>query len=169
MTLYDLTDPDAVLQAVAECDRLGRPRFLETHGFHPARDYFLVVSGQEYDSKAIAGVAHGYQFPTIGPLKSDEFSGGLATVKRKLNELGFEVRVHGRIDVANAYWWHGLQTERFWVEIRRVPEGLGQELRCPFEDALGHRNGWWDLVDDLKAGDCEGYSGGCVEVQGDYG
>jgi 5-methylcytosine-specific restriction protein A len=63
LTLYELTDPNAVMQAVAECDRLGRDRFLSTYNFHRARDYFLIVNGREYDSKAIVGVAHRYQFP----------------------------------------------------------------------------------------------------------
>ncbi len=152
MTLSDLTDSNVVLQAVAECDRLGRDHFLAVYGFRRAYNYFLVVDGREYDSKAIVGVAHGYQFPARGPLRSDEFSGGLATVKRKLDDLGFEVRVLTG-GAAAEHWWHGLELERFWVEIRRVREGMGRELRCPFEDARGHRNGWYDLVDDVSAGD----------------
>lgn len=156
MTLYELTDPNAVLQAVAECDRLGRDRFLSVHGFHRARDYLLVVNGREYDSKAIVGVAHGYQFPSRGPLKSSEFSGGIATVKRKLDQLGFEVRVPSipGIQAEGTYWWRDSSAERFWIEIRRVREGLGQELRCPFEDTNGHRNGWWDLLDEVSPGNC---------------
>lgn len=58
------------------------------------------------------------------------------------------------IRAESAYWWHGSPTERFWVEIRSVGEGLGQELRCPFEDKAGHRNGWWELVDEVKTDDC---------------
>jgi hypothetical protein len=156
LTLSELTDPGAVLQAVAESDRLGRDRFLSTHGFHRARDYLLIVNGHEYDSKAIVGVAHGYQFPSRGPLKSNQFSGGLATVKRKLDQLGFEVRVPSipEIEAEGTYWWRGSSTERFWIEIRRVREGLGQELRCPFEDTNGNRNGWWDLLDEVRPGDC---------------
>lgn len=46
-----------------------------------------------YDSKAIVGAAFGYQFPDRGPLDAAAFSGGEATVKRKLEELGFEVVV----------------------------------------------------------------------------
>jgi hypothetical protein len=133
LTLSELTDPGAVLQAVAECDRLGRDPFLTRYGFHRARDYLLIVNGREYDSKAIVGVAYGYQFPSRGPLKSNQFSGGLATVKRKLNQLGFKVRVPSiaEIEAEGTYWWRGSWTERFWIEIRRVLEGLGQELRCP--------------------------------------
>jgi hypothetical protein len=55
---------------------------------------------------------------------------------------------------ANSYWWSSLSAERSWVEIRRVAEGLGQELRCPFVNAVGRRDGWWELVDDVRAGDC---------------
>src|SRR3954463_14397372 len=47
---------------------------------------------KEYDSKAIAGVAVGKQFPSEGPLRSDQFSGGDATVRAKLESLGFRVR-----------------------------------------------------------------------------
>lgn len=113
-----------------------------------------VAGNLNHDSKAIVGVARRYQFPSLGPLRSGDFSGGLATVKRKLDQLGFEVRVPDATGAASSYWWHGSQADRFWAEIRRVREGLGQELRCPFEDAVGHRNGWWDLVDDLRTGDC---------------
>jgi hypothetical protein len=59
MSLTDLT-PEAVRQAIAEFDRLGRDSFLNTYGFGRARGYFLVHNGQAYHSKAIAGVAHQY-------------------------------------------------------------------------------------------------------------
>jgi hypothetical protein len=59
MSLTDLT-PEAVRQAIAEFDSLGRDSFLNTYGFGKARGYFLVHNGQAYDSKAIAGVAHRY-------------------------------------------------------------------------------------------------------------
>jgi hypothetical protein len=57
-------------------------------------------------------------------------------------------------DAAHSYWWSSLPAERSWVEIRRVRAGLGQELRCPFANAVGRREGWWGLVDDVRAGDC---------------
>ena len=41
MSLTDLT-PEAVRQAIAEFDRLGRDSFLNTYGFGKARGYFLV-------------------------------------------------------------------------------------------------------------------------------
>lgn len=93
MTLSDLTSQQAIRDAVAEFDRLGQERFLSTYGFGKAREYFLDLNGRLYDSKAIVGAAHGYQFPQQGPLKASEFSGGEATVRAKLEELGFKVKV----------------------------------------------------------------------------
>ena len=43
-----------------------------------ARAYFLYENGRYYDSKAIVGVAHGYEFPEEGPLHPADFSGGAA-------------------------------------------------------------------------------------------
>jgi hypothetical protein len=57
-------------------------------------------------------------------------------------------------EAARTYWWGDLPAERSWVEIRRVAQGLGQELRCPFVNAVGRRDGWWELVDDVHPGDC---------------
>ena len=91
VALSDITDPTAVLQAAREFDALGREAFLAQYGFGKAREYFLVLSGKRYDSKAIMGAAHGYQFPEKGPLRAADFSGGDATVKTKLEQLGFAV------------------------------------------------------------------------------
>ncbi len=93
MAFADISSRSAILAAVSECDQLGRHAFLEKYGFHPARSYFLVVEGRDYDSKAIVGAAHGYQFPHLGPLPATRFSGGAATVQPLLEGLGFEVRV----------------------------------------------------------------------------
>jgi hypothetical protein len=93
MTYRDITSRSAVLKAIEEYDRLGQVPFLDRYGFGKARRYFLIYGGRMYDSKAIIGVAFGYQFPGLGPLTSGDFSGGEATVQRKLEELGFEVRV----------------------------------------------------------------------------
>ena len=93
MSLRDLTSRQAILDAIAEYDRIGQVAFLERYGFGRAREFFLVVEGREYDSKAIVGAAHGYQFPQAGPLTARDFSGGEATVQRLLESLGFNVRV----------------------------------------------------------------------------
>lgn len=92
MALNELTDPAAVVQAMAEFDQLGRTAFLQKYGFGKAREYMLRgPSGTLYDSKAIAGAAFGFQFPDRGPLRATDFSGGENTVERKLADLGFEV------------------------------------------------------------------------------
>ncbi len=90
MPLQDITQ-DAVLKAIDEYNRLGKEAFLNRYGFFDARSYFLFYNGREYASKAIVGAAHGYAKPEIGPLKPHEFSGGDATVKRLLEDLGFQV------------------------------------------------------------------------------
>ena len=93
MPLGDISSRAAILQAVAEFDREGQKAFLSKYGFGPAHRYFLAYGDKLYDSKAIVGVAHGYQFPEQGPLQAGEFSGGDQTVREKLEELGFTVKV----------------------------------------------------------------------------
>jgi hypothetical protein len=70
---------------------LGRERFLAKYGFGKAREYFVFHEGRHYDSKAIAGVAYGYEHPNEGPLSADSFSGGENTVRKALQQLGFTV------------------------------------------------------------------------------
>jgi hypothetical protein len=90
-----LTRP-AVLAAIEEHDRLGREEFLRNYGFGPAQDYRLLFNGREYDSKAIAGVAHRFTAPRAQPLTAADFSGGRSTVKRTLERLGFVVNDSAR-------------------------------------------------------------------------
>lgn len=80
-----------VLEAVAEFDRIGRQSFLHQYGFGHACAYLLVEDGQEYDSKAIVGVAHRYARPDLGPLNSSTFSGGMSGAAGLLARLGFAV------------------------------------------------------------------------------
>jgi hypothetical protein len=80
----------AVLQAVAEYGR-DEPGFLERHGYGEADTYIMRHDGRLYASKAIVGVAYGYQYPEHGPLRYDQFSGGKAGAARHLSMLGFEV------------------------------------------------------------------------------
>lgn len=76
MALKDLSDKLAVESALDEFDRLGRSDFLQLYGFGKAQSCFVLRRGERYDSKAIAGAAHKYQFPELGPLTSQQFSGG---------------------------------------------------------------------------------------------
>lgn len=93
MSLSDIRMPQPVLDAIAECDRLGRNKFLKKYGFGCSRSYWLVHNGKQYDSKPIVGAAHGYARPDLGPLRPTEFMGGIP-VKRKLEQLGFRVEVN---------------------------------------------------------------------------
>jgi hypothetical protein len=76
MALNDITS-QAVLAAIAKFDKLGREEFLRRYGFGPAKRYLLIHRGAEYDSKAIAGAAHGY-LPGRQALTAADFSGGAA-------------------------------------------------------------------------------------------
>ncbi|MBX3497755.1 MAG: hypothetical protein KF769_16090 [Parvibaculum sp.] len=91
--LSDLTSRSAVLAAIAEYDRLGQDEFLAKYDYGKARRYFLEHNSRQYDSKAIAGAAVGFQFPADGPLEYKTFTGGRRTVKAKLEELGFSIAV----------------------------------------------------------------------------
>ena len=105
MGLGDIQDPEAIQKAIAEFDEKGREAFLDEHGYGPAQTYFLVYKGKRYDSKAIVGVAHGYEHPDEGPLGSYDFNGGEATVKKKLESLGFTVEMVEDREDKPAFWW----------------------------------------------------------------
>jgi 5-methylcytosine-specific restriction enzyme A len=89
MALADLTH-GSVEAALAEAEAIGREAFLAKYGFGFARSYFIGWNGEHYDSKAIAGAAHGY-LPGQTALKASEFSGGEETVANRLRQLGFVV------------------------------------------------------------------------------
>ena len=88
--IHDLTSRDAVKEALAECDELGREKFLAKYGYRYARTYALMYKGREYDSKAIAGVAYGKQFGSA--MTPREHSGGVNYCVPVLQKLGFKVR-----------------------------------------------------------------------------
>ncbi|WP_199741886.1 hypothetical protein [Corallococcus sp. CA047B] len=126
MALQELTSREAVLAAVTAYRELGRKAFLKKYGFGPAHSYFLKYEDALYDSKAIVGVAMGFQHPDRGPLTSADFRGGDAAVKAKLEELGFTVEVHkGQADAQTS------------SELPRLDEGrvyswgeLGELFHC---------------------------------------
>ncbi len=90
MPLRDITKV-GVQKAIAEFDELGRERFLEHNGFGKAHRYWLIHAGKRYDAKAIVGVAHKYDLPSEGPLRSPRLKSGQDTVVRRLRELGYLV------------------------------------------------------------------------------
>lgn len=91
--LSQLRSPAAVQAAIDEFVQLGRTKFLARHGYGKSRDFLVrdPKTGTDCDSKAIAGVAFGKQFPEQGPLTADSFSGGEATVVPALTRLGFRI------------------------------------------------------------------------------
>lgn len=93
-TLADLTDSTAVQAALDEFLSLGQADFLARYGYGRASGYVVrdPRSGLWADSKAIAGVAVAHQFPLEGALRASQFSGGIQTVVRRLQLLGFEVK-----------------------------------------------------------------------------
>jgi|GEM_PF-1244428 len=91
MPLSELTSRDAVISAIREYDTLGQDAFLRKYGYGRSRDYLLEFEGKTYDSKAIVGASYGIQHPAEGPLKHNDFSGGLARVEPVLRRLGFQL------------------------------------------------------------------------------
>ena len=89
-TIYSVTDPSAVLAAVAEYKALGRDVFLRRYGFGKARRFFLKIGGRRYDSKAIVAVAFRHQYKGASALENG-FGGGELKVGTILARMGFEV------------------------------------------------------------------------------
>jgi hypothetical protein len=94
MKLNDLTSAAAVQAALDEFSTIGQESFLKRYGFGKASGYLVCNprDGSWADSKAVAGVALAYQFPGTGGLLAAQFSGGVMTVQRRLQMLGFEVK-----------------------------------------------------------------------------
>jgi len=91
--LSKIRSPAAVQAAIDEFVQLGRTQFLERYGFGKSRDFLVrdPKTGTGCDSKAISGVAFGKQFPELGALSAESFSGGEATVVPLLTGLGFTI------------------------------------------------------------------------------
>ena len=87
--LSELTDPEAVIQAIQEFDALGRRYFLRKYNFGGSKTSFVDYAGKLYDVKAIASVAHNIQFPDQEIIDSGHFSTYSAV--DVLRELGFDI------------------------------------------------------------------------------
>lgn len=148
MSFSDLSERDSVLNAIREFDDLGRERFLAKYGFRPAHTYHLQLEGRAYDSKAIVGAAHGYEFPDQGPLAPRDFSGGDATVRRKLEELGFTVTTDVEPN-GNDAWREGIAemsdlrgTPDFDVQERDYKLVIAEQLRAAATASLDDTAAW---------------------------
>ncbi|GAA2418096.1 hypothetical protein GCM10010420_55660 [Streptomyces glaucosporus] len=111
---------DDILKTLEEYDELGREAFLDLYGYREARTYVLVHEGREYDSKAIAGVAHKHQHGA--PLTPKQLSGGIGHAVDWLRREGFTVRASRNpkwtrdelilaCDVVAQNGWKGLDAE----------------------------------------------------------
>lgn len=145
-----LTSADAVRDAIAECEQLGRDVFLKNYGYKYSRLYPLHYKGQTYDSKAIAGVAFGKQHGT--PLKANEFSGGAGTVVPTLRKLGFPVQETphpAKYLVKGTTYFRKDLVERFGGQLQ---SGIWTPKEFPVVfifsgdsgKAYGYRDGWTD-------------------------
>ena len=101
MALGDLTSAEAVRAAIAEFDELGREAFLAKYGFGHSLRYFVEEGGKRYDSKAIAGVAYGYEHPDRPPRSRTTCSQAASPCRPSSKQLGFTVVVDRLIAIAS--------------------------------------------------------------------
>jgi 5-methylcytosine-specific restriction protein A len=175
LALSDLTAA-AVLQAIGEFDALGRDAFLQKYGFGKSRGYFLQQGGKPYDSKAIAGSAHGHIGGAFAPLSASEFSGGDKTVAKRLRDLGFSVLepsdfkpVGIPFEVGKLYHRQGDIHQLFGGQERG---GIATPDGCPFVflftgesgEQFGYSDGW--RPDGVFAYTGEGQKGDMTFVRG---
>jgi len=140
VALSDLTKT-AVDSTLAEFDEIGREAFLRRYGFGEARRYFLLRDGKRYDSKAIAGVAHGRIDQNHAMLKNSDFTGGEGSVATPLRRIGYEVVV----DEAGAE--AGRKLDPFAVITARALEQLEGVRSGPY----ARMPELWASMDDLTA------------------
>ncbi len=88
---WNLVNRAHVLAALDEYDRLGAREFLSRYRFGRSTAYTLWHGGQEYDSKAVLGVA--YLHATGRAATRDELSGSLGGGAKVLEGLGFDIAV----------------------------------------------------------------------------
>jgi 5-methylcytosine-specific restriction protein A len=108
---------DDILMTLQEYDALGAEGFLTLYEYGQARRYKILHDGKEYDSKAIAGVAHKHRHGRA--LTHDELNGG----------------------VAQAVVW--LKREGFRIVVSRSPKWTRDELILACDVVA--RNGWRSL------------------------
>ncbi len=81
---------EAVDATLDEFDAIGRRAFLERYRFGEAKGLYLAREGKRYDSKAIVGAAMA-RVPGRRALEYSDFTGGVASVVRALEKLGYEI------------------------------------------------------------------------------
>ncbi len=159
-----ITDRAAVIAAIDEFNQLGRGSFLEKYHFGKARKYFLHFEGEIYDSKAIMGAAHGFQFPEKGPLAPDTFSGGDETVVTQLEKLGFEVIVIDS-DIGNPACLEGPDGDLDSIFLVTDVSGEGTDFSITLESRGGGRNNDYALSLEILLGGLANLKARIVRIQ----
>ncbi|MGN6577004.1 MAG: hypothetical protein ACTHKG_15105 [Nocardioides sp.] len=88
---WNLVNRAHVLAVLDEYDRLGSREFLSRYRFGRSTAYTLWHGGQEYDSKAVLGVA--YLHATGRAATRDELADSLGGGAKVLERLGFDIAV----------------------------------------------------------------------------
>jgi hypothetical protein len=88
---WNLVNRAHVLAVLDEYDKLGSREFLSRYRFGRSTAYTLWHGGQEYDSKAVLGVA--YLHATGRAATRDELADSLGGGARVLEQLGFDIAV----------------------------------------------------------------------------
>jgi hypothetical protein len=88
-----------VRAAIEESDRLGKREFLARYRFGRAHDATLWHGGEEYDARALMGLA--YLSVTGHTVPKDEFvTGGADSAVQRLEALGFDVVIDEKLTPA---------------------------------------------------------------------
>lgn len=140
--LFSDVTKDSVLKAVEEYRTLEQNAFLEKYGFGKSTRYLLRVDGEDFDSKAIVGAAHGYALPEAGPLENSAFSGGKDAAAGVLEGLGFQIIEK---EVTTKRFWTLDELSLVQREHYEVSRSFGDEFtRAEFDERyrkmFPHRN-----------------------------
>jgi len=84
---------NSIEEAIKEFDSLGEDSFYSLYGFFKEKKYSLLYNNKTYPSKAILGIAYGFENNTK-PLSPNDFSGGMSgknAAASVLERLGFEI------------------------------------------------------------------------------
>lgn len=149
-----------ILATIQECDDLGAETFLSRYGYKEARKYKIFHGGREYDSKAIAGVAHKHHQGR--PLRPEEFSGGVGHAVDWLRREGFTIGVSRSpkwtrdelilaCDVVARNGWEGLSdTDPRIAELSSLLQTLGayppEERAAEYRNASGCALKTWNIA-----------------------
>ncbi len=70
-----ITDRQAVLDAISECDRIGRTAFREKYAVDAKFELVLRHIGKVYDPEPLLAAAQAYQHPDLGPIRERIYQG----------------------------------------------------------------------------------------------